>query len=205
MEWVDSSRCDLDQCESSRNLCDSKLQIFAPKFSTLKLFSCSEFSKLFCLQGFQFNLLRHHATAITCRRYTTSFWRSRICRSSLTGPGNLGAWDYDGSRWVYSNFFIHVLPEVNTHFVTTFTTTEGEILITMYHSINGSTGLVIINDDIFAQPRTSYLDIFWSYSYHQQRYMLHPSAVYVFRFIRHRGGYLLSRISPKRSGQWWRW
>ena len=47
LEWVDSIWCDSDQHESSRNICDSKLQEFLrPTFSTLKLFLRSELLKI---------------------------------------------------------------------------------------------------------------------------------------------------------------
>ena len=47
-----------------------------------------------------------------------------------SGPGNMWEWDSGGSWWVHSNFVIRVPPEINTHFVTTFLTPEGEFPIT---------------------------------------------------------------------------
>ena len=45
---------------------------------------------------------------------------------SHPGPVILWAWASDGSRCFHSNFFIRVPIEINTHFVTTFLTPEGE-------------------------------------------------------------------------------
>ena len=56
MEWVDSSRCDLDQRESSRNLCDSKLQKFcAQPFQLQIIFALSIFETFVDSKVFTFN------------------------------------------------------------------------------------------------------------------------------------------------------
>ena len=102
--------------------------------------------------------------------------------STLTSPGNLWVWDYDGSRWVHYNFVIRVPPKINTHFVTTFTTAEGEVLITVSTSINGSARLVSTHDEIVNQLCTTYCEIFRTYIYLRQREMLHYSAVGVWHF-----------------------
>ena len=86
----------------------------------------------------------------------------------------MGAWDSYGSWWVHSNFVIRVPPEINTHLITTFTTTEGEVLITVYPSINGSACLVSMRNKLVAQPRTIYHEIFWPYSCRRQWEIFHP-------------------------------
>ena len=70
---------------------------------------------------------------------------------SLHGTGNLQAWDSDGSLWVHSNFVIRVPSEINTHFITTFPTNKGEVLIAMSLYITGSACLVSFRDEIFSK------------------------------------------------------
>ena len=122
------------------------------------------------------------------------------------GPGNLRAWDSDEYWWIHCNFFIHVPPKINSHFVTTFLTPEGELRIAVSPSINGSAWLVSFRDEIADQLHNTYYNIFRPYSYLQQREMLHPSSVGVCRLIRYQDLYFLKDISTKRSGQWyWFW
>ena len=83
--------------------------------------------------------------------------------------GNLRAWGSDGSWRVHFNFVIHVPPEINTRFVTTFPTARGELLITVSPSINGSEFLVSFRDELVAQLHTTYSKIFWPYGYRQQQ------------------------------------
>ena len=123
--------------------------------------------------------------------------------SPLPGPGNLLVRYYGGYRWVHSNFIIPVMSKINTHFITTFLTSEGEVPIIVSLPINGRAVLVKMYDGIVVQPRTSYCKIFWPYSYCQQREIFHLSTVSVFQLIRCQYVYLLSGISPKQSRQWW--
>ena len=141
--------------------------------------------------------------ASPCRLYKVSLWWIWICKYALPGPGNLWAWAFDGSWWVYSNFFIHVLPKFKIHFVTIFPTPEMEVLITVSPSINEIDLLVRMHDELFTQLWNTYYKIFWPYSHRWQQEMFHPNAVGVWWFIRHWYGYLFSDISPKHSGQWW--
>ena len=75
-------------------------------------------------------------------------------------PGYMWAWDSNGSRCINSNFDIRVLPKTNTHSVTNFLSLEGETLVTVSPSINGSLCLIIFNNDLVAQPHTTYREIF---------------------------------------------
>ena len=120
-------------------------------------------------------------------------------------PGNLWEWYSNGSQWVHFNFVIRVLPEINTHFVTTFPTPKGGVLITVSISINGISRLVSLCYELFTHPRTTYWELLWPYSCLQQLEMLYTSAVGVLRFILHLDGYFLSHISPKWSVQLWYW
>ena len=79
------------------------------------------------------------------------------------GPGNLWVWASNGSWRVHSNFVIRIPPKINTNFVTTFTTPEGEFPKTVFLSINRRTCLVSMRDKIFAQPRTNDCKLFQTY------------------------------------------
>ena len=118
--------------------------------------------------------------------------------------GNLWSWASDGSPWVHYNFFIGVSPEIKNHCVSTFTSQKGEVHITMYPYISWSDCLVSFRNKLVSQPRTTYSNIFWYYSYRWQQEMFHHIAVGVCQLILFRGGYLISGISPKWGGQWYR-
>ena len=120
---------------------------------------------------------------------------------SQPGRGSLWAWASDDSRWVNSNFFIRVLPKINTNSITTFPTPKVEVPITLSPSINGSARLVSFCDEPVVQTCTTYCEIFWPYSYCQQLEMFHPSAVGVCQFIHSQDRYFLSGVSPKCSGK----
>ena len=55
---------------------------------------------------------------------------------SHIGPSNLWAWASDGYLWIHCNFVIHVLPKINSRFVTTFPTPKLEVPITVSPYIN---------------------------------------------------------------------
>ena len=65
----------------------------------------------------------------------------------------------------YFQSAIGVPPEINTHFITTFPESKGEVPINVSPYINGSARLVIMNDDIVAQLRPTYRKRFQPYSY----------------------------------------
>ena len=104
----------------------------------------------------------------------------------LSGPINMWAWDSNGYWWVHSNSVINVPPEINTQFVTTFPAPKGELPMTLYPFINGSTLLVSIHNEIVAQPCTTYREIFRPHSYRQQQEISHPSSVGVYQLIHRR-------------------
>ena len=120
---------------------------------------------------------------------------------SQQGPGNLCVWASDGYWWLHCNFSIHVSSKINTCFVTTFKTPKEEVPVTLSPYINGSSCLVRICNELFAQPRTNYLKIFLPYSYLRKRDGFHPSVVVVCWLIHRQCVYLLSGISPKHIGQ----
>ena len=79
IEWINLSWCDPDKCESSRNLCDFKLQNFcAQRFNFKIIFA---FSKMLLPPKFHFHFSLIHVTPIACRIDWTSFWQSQICHS----------------------------------------------------------------------------------------------------------------------------
>ena len=82
LEWVDSIQHDSDQCESSRNLCGSKLHnLCAQNFQLQNYFRAQHFRKCCCLQGFHFHFLLCHVKKIFCRIDLTSLWYSQRGRS----------------------------------------------------------------------------------------------------------------------------
>ena len=181
-------------------------RICAPNFSNLKIiFMLSIFESFAASKVFTFTFrfpMQYWSAAGNIRIPADGF---KYVPVDLTGTGNMCACAYDVSQWVHSNLVIRVPPEINTHFVTTFPTTKGEVPITMYPSINQIACLVIMYDEIVDQPHTTYHEIFRPYSYRQQREMFHPSAVSVCWLICFQDRYLLSVIYYKRSRQWWRW
>ena len=119
--------------------------------------------------------------------------------------GILWEWDSDGSRFVHSNFVICVPPKIKTHFVTTFPTSKGEVLITVSPSTNISALLVSFCKELVDQPPTTYHELFLPHSCCRQWDIFHPSAVDVCQLIHHQDGYLPNNISPKWCGQRWYW
>ena len=97
--------------------------------------------------------------------YCPSVGVKDIAVATLLGLVNLWVWVSNDSRWVHSNFVIHVPPETNTHFVTIFLTPRGEVLIAVSPSINKSAHFVKMHDDLVAQLRTTYNEIFRPYIY----------------------------------------
>ena len=100
--------------------------------------------------------------------WNPDYWVEDV-EATLTGTGNMWAWYFCVSWWVCSKFFIRVSLEINTHFVTTFPTPKGELLITVSLSINVSASLVRMHNNIFSQLFTTYNNIFRPYSYLQQQ------------------------------------
>ena len=92
-------------------------------------------------------------------------------------PGNLWVWASNVSQCINSNFVIHVLPEINTHFVITFMTPEGGSLIAVTSSINRSAWLFSFHDELVAKTHTAYCEIFWPYSCHRLQDMFYPSSL----------------------------
>ena len=83
MVWVDLSRCDSDQRESSWNLCDSKLQNFCAQLFQLKKYFRAQHFRNFCyLQCFHFHFSLRHSTECPCRQYPTSILWSQTCQIS---------------------------------------------------------------------------------------------------------------------------
>ena len=136
-------------------------RMFAPNFSTSQLFSRSAFLILFLPPRFS---LSPFFCAMPLQspvgEIRIPYDRVKYVTDPLPGTGNMWAWNSDGSRWVYSIFFIRVPPKINTNFFTNFTTNKGEVLITMYPSINGRNHLVSMHNDIVYQTRTTYRNIF---------------------------------------------
>ena len=127
MELFDSIQRDSYRCKSSRNLCDSKLQIVAPNFSISKLFLCSAFSKCCLVQGFHFNFSLHHVMTRYCRRGPTSWWRSW----NVTVACTVSIWYYgsDGSLWVHPSVVINFLPRPSaSNSSTTIQNPEGGVV-----------------------------------------------------------------------------
>ena len=218
----DSNRRDLS--DSSQCWCDSKVtrfkitQFLRPTFSNLKLFSHSAFLKFCCLQGFHFHFfcdMPQHSPVgeIWCPyiKYAeapdVSWWYSITTitpesnSSTTIQTGNMWAYDSNFSRWVHTDAVICVTPKVNTNFAKNILTPKGDPPISVSLYINGSAHLVIMNERVF-QTRSTYRDLFRTYSYIRQRYMFHTSAVGVWQLIR---CWLLISIFTKRIGQWWCW
>ena len=148
--WIESEYLWLPITEFSR-----------PTFSTSKLFSCSVLSNFCCLQGFHFNffcIMPHQTMVGKIRNPYDGF---KDVEDSLPGTSNLQAWTSNGSWWVHSNFVIRVPPKISTNFVTTFLTPEGGVPINAPLSINVRTCLFSMHDEIFAQPRNTYCNIFF--------------------------------------------
>ena len=87
-------------------------------------------------------------------------------------------WDYatNGSLWVHINSIIHVPPEININSVTNIPTSKGEVPITMFPYINGSTCLVSMNDCV-VQTESTYRELFRPYSYSRRPDMFHTRTV----------------------------
>ena len=84
---------------------------------------------------------------------------------TLPGPCIMRVWTSDSSEWVHSSFVICIPPEIKTHFIIALRTPKEEIIITMSPSSNVTARLVSINYDLATQPRTTYCNLFQSYSY----------------------------------------
>ena len=100
-----------------------------------------------------------------------------------------------------SQQWCHVLPRINTNFFQTVTTPKGDVLITMFLSINGIVRLVSLNECV-VQTRSTYYKLCKPYSYIQKQDMFDPSAVSVFQLIRCQ---FMSIIFYNQSGQWYFW
>ena len=221
LEWVDSSQSNLDQREPIRNLCDSKLQnVCAQPFNFKIIFALRIFetfaSKVFPFTFFYAMLQRAPVGKIQCpyvkdaKDLVVSWWYSvTAILPDITIPLDYSTtlhtsniWNYapNGSRWVHRNAVIRFTPNINTHLVTTFWTPKGELPITMYQSIDESTHLVSMQDNLITQPRTTYCELFQPYSYLQQQDMFHHSTLIFWQLIYRLYGYLPSSISTKPSG-----
>ena len=153
IEWVDLIRCDLDQHESSRNLCDSKLQNFCAQLFNFKIiFALSIFEKIVAIKIFTFTFHFSMPWQSPIGDIRRPYCGVKYVEATLPDPSNLWTWASDGSRWVHSNFFIHISPKINTHFITTFLTPKGKVPITVSLYINFSAWLISMHSDLFAQP-----------------------------------------------------
>ena len=67
-------------------------------------------------------------------------------------PGNLWYYSYNGSRCVCTNAVITTPPKYSyLHFRTTLQTANGDVLITVSSSVNGSGQLVVVNGGWFTR------------------------------------------------------
>ena len=151
--FVESIQCGYYQSKPSRNLCDPKLHIFAPNFFNFEI--------IFALRIFETFVASNVFTFTFCWAMT---WRARVgnirrpadwgkdVTALLPSTDNLWVWASNVSQWVYSNFLIRFPCEINTHFYTIFPTPKGKVPIKASPSINCRDRLIIMNDDLVAQP-----------------------------------------------------
>ena len=163
-------------------------RMFAPKvFNFENIFALSIFdffaSKVFI---FTFNCAMPRRVPI-CDILKPSDWVIYVTVDHY-GLGNLWAWASDGSQWVHSNFFIRVLPGINTHFVTNIFTQEGVLPITVPLYIYVSDRLVSMHDELVSQPHITYHEMFRTYSCHHNEKCSILGAVGVCGLICHRYG-----------------
>ena len=79
-------------------------------------------------------------------------------------------------KWVHMDYAIHVLPKINTHFITTVPTLERDFPITVFLSMNKISRLVSMNEHVI-KTRSLFCELFRPYSYNRQQNMFYPSAV----------------------------
>ena len=114
-------------------------------------------------------------------------------------------WSSDGYSWAHCNFVIHILPKINTNFVTTFLNLGGKSPVTVYQSINVSARLVRFWDELVSQPHTTYRKIFQIFNKRLQWVMFYTSFDDDCRFIHTQAGYLFISIYLKQIIRWLCW
>ena len=127
LEWVDLIWCDSDQRESSRNVCDSKLQNFCTQLFQFQNYLCAQhFEFLFPSIVFTFTILCATTRKFPGRKILHT--DNGIKHVAVTHTVWIWYRGYDWSLWVYPSEVINSLPGYwNTS--TTLKTNDGEVFL----------------------------------------------------------------------------
>ena len=115
-------------------------RIIAPNFFNFKIIlALSIFENAVASRVFDFNFRCAMPWRAPVGEILRTYERVKYIKSPLSGPVNLRDYASDGYWWVHTDVVISITPKSNSsHFSTTIQTTKGDILITVYPSINGS-------------------------------------------------------------------